>query len=66
MKTVVRAYLKNQKGVLVRTLLDSDGKVYLPKLKQWVDGAVEATVPGHFESWADVPASWVGHVPFWR
>ncbi len=62
-KTVQRAYVVTDQGAQ-RTLVDSEGRIYLDK--NWVPNAGEViAVPGRYERWCDVPEVWIGHLPYW-
>lgn len=55
--TVQKAYVGNE-----RTLVDSEGKVYVPSEGRWFGGgSVPPTPTGPvYERWSDVPAAWLG------
>ena len=65
--TVQKAYVLDESGI-ARTLVDSNGRIYVPRAG-WIERPnwQVSRVPGPaYERWCDVPSAWLGGCPFFR
>ncbi len=68
-KTTVQLAYTLEAGRAERVIASSEGEVYTPE-RGWESAERVQVIPEPgrpvYERWADVPAAWIGAVPYWR